>query len=73
LPERRRGTAVIKAVLQEAAAAGAMTELLVSKGNPANDRLYTRLGFTRGRMEGDDCWTSAGPLLRRSSSAGVMG
>ena len=53
------GTAVISAVLAEAAATGAVIELQVSKNNPAAERLYTRLGFRRGRLEGDDYWMSA--------------
>jgi ribosomal protein S18 acetylase RimI-like enzyme len=55
------GTSVIEAVLREAAAAGAVTQLRVSKDNPAAERLYTRLGFRRGRLEGDDYEMSAEP------------
>jgi ribosomal protein S18 acetylase RimI-like enzyme len=53
------GRAVISAVLAEAAAIGAATDLQVSKNNPAAERLYARLGFRRGRLEGDDYWMSA--------------
>jgi ribosomal protein S18 acetylase RimI-like enzyme len=55
------GTTVIRAVLREAAAAGAVTELQVGKDNPAAERLYTWLGFHRGRLEGNDYWMSAEP------------
>lgn len=55
------GTAVIAAVLREAAAAGAVTALQVSRNNPAAERLYARLGFRRGRLDGEDYWMSAEP------------
>jgi ribosomal protein S18 acetylase RimI-like enzyme len=58
------GTTVIEAVLREAVAAGAVTMLEVSRDNPAAERLYTRLGFQRGRLEGDDYWMSAEPVRR---------
>jgi ribosomal protein S18 acetylase RimI-like enzyme len=58
------GTAVIKAVLREAETLGAVTELQVSKNNPAAERLYARLGFRRGRLEAEDYWMTATPGAR---------
>jgi ribosomal protein S18 acetylase RimI-like enzyme len=55
------GTSVIEAVLHEAAAAGAVTELQVGTNNPAAERPYARLGFRRGGLDGDDYWMSARP------------
>jgi ribosomal protein S18 acetylase RimI-like enzyme len=62
LPERQNsgiGAAVIGELQAEARAQQVPAALKVAVDNPNAERLYVRLGFSRGEREGDDYWMTA--------------